>query len=283
MDIGTSSAEDRLAKEIIQALANGAKQYLKVPLCECTVDNNLLYVYSLLYIPNNENMYRKMIYAHNDHPAAGHPEQAATYELVNRTSCWPAMRKTIARYLSKCDTCSRIKPVCHAPYGLLKHKQIPVTCCSSVSINFITGLPESGTNKFNSILIVVDRLTKMAHYIPTYETVTCKQVARLYLDKIFHLYGLSDFIVSNRGTQFISTFSRTLCKLVAISHNLSTSFHPQTDGQIERVNAILEQYLQGYIHYQQINRTEILTMAKFAYNNTILSTTKITPFFALYE
>ena len=82
------------------------------------------------------------------------------------------MRKTIARYLSNCDTCARIKPVYHAPYGLLKHMQIPVIRWSSVSMYFIAGLPDSGPNKFNSILVVVDRLTKMAYYIPNHETVT---------------------------------------------------------------------------------------------------------------
>ena len=110
-------------------------------------------------------------------------------------------------------------------------------------MDFITGLPESGPNKFNSILVVVDRLTKMAHYIPTHETATSEQVARLYLYNIYRLHGLPDSIVSDRGTQFISGFSHALCKLVAISQNLTPSFHPQTDGQTERVNAILVQYL----------------------------------------
>ena len=131
--------------------------------------------------------------------------------------------------------------------------QIPVTRWSSVSMHFITHLPKSGLGKFNSILVVVDHLSKMEHYIPTHETITSKQVARLYLDNIFCLYSLPESIVSNRGTQFTYRFSCTLGKLVAISHKLSTSFHPQTDGQTERVNAILEQYLRGYINYQKDN------------------------------
>ena len=84
-------------------------------------------------------------------------------------------------------------------------------------MDFITGLPESGRNKFNSILVVVDCLNKIAHYILTHKTVTSEQVARLYLDHIFLLHGLPDSIVSDRGTQFTSEFSRALCKLVAIS------------------------------------------------------------------
>ena len=166
-------------------------------------------------------------------------------------------------------------------------------------MDFITGLPESkppdsensgtsgtsdsNTRGFNTILVVVDRLTKMAYYIPTRENeASSEKVARLYFDKIFHLHGLPNSIISDRGTQFTSVFSWTLCKLIGITQNLSTRVHPQTDGQTERVNVILEQYLRGYINYQQDNWCELLTMAEFAYNNTISATTGITPFFALY-
>ena len=192
------------------------------------------------------------------------------------------MRKTIARYLVNCDTCARIKPVRHAPYGLLKPMQVPVSRWSSVSMDFITSVPKSGPQQHDAILVIVDRLTKMAHYIPTHESVTSEVTACLYFDNIFQFHGRSDCLVSDGGTQFTAGFSRALCKLVGITKNLSTTFHPQTDGQTERVNAILEQYLRGYINYQQDNWTEILTMAEFAYNNTVSATTGITPFFALH-
>ena len=149
-------------------------------------------------------------------------------------------------------------------------------------MDFITGLPKSGPQQHDAILVIVDRLSKMVHYIPTHESVTSEGTARLYFDNIFRLHGLSESLVSDRGTQFTPGFSHALCKLVGITQNLSTSFHLHTDGQTERVNAILEQYLQGYINYQQDNWTEILTMAEFAYNNTVSVTTGITPFFGLY-
>lgn len=93
------------------------------------------------------------------------------------------------------------------------------------------------------------------------------------------LHGLPDLIFADRGTQFTSGFSRSLCKLVGITQNLSTAFHPETDSQTERVNGVLEQYLHGYINYQQDNWVEILTMAEFVYNKTISATTGITPLF----
>ena len=192
------------------------------------------------------------------------------------------MRKTIARYLAKCDSCSKIKPVRHAPYGLLKPIQVPITPWNSVLMDFITRLPKSGPQQHDAILVIVDRLTKMADYIPTHKSITSEGTVRLYFDNIFRLHGLPDSLVSDCVTQFTSGFSRAFCKLVGITQNLSTSFHPQTDGQTERVNGISEQYLRRYINYQQDNWMKIFTIDEFAYNNTVSVTTGIKPFFALY-
>ena len=148
------------------------------------------------------------------------------------------MRRVIARYLSNCDTCARIKLVRHKPYGQLKSLEIPVRGWNSVSMDFIVGLPE--LNGYNAILIVVDRLGKMAYYIPTTEKVTSWQVARLVLDKIFKHRRIPDSIISDQGTQLTSKFSKALYSLIGINHGLSTSFHPETDGQTERTNVILE-------------------------------------------
>jgi len=189
------------------------------------------------------------------------------------------MHQTIARYIRNCDTYARIKPVWHAPYGLLKPLQVPFRKWSSVSLNLVTGLPKS--NSYDALLVVVDRLSKMAHYIPTTMDVNSKQVAKLFFDNIFHLHRIPDSIVSNRGTQFASEFTRALTNLVGIQQKISTAFHPQTDGQTQRINAIVKQYLRGYCNYQQDNWSELLTMAEFSYNNTISATLHITPFQAM--
>ena len=102
-------------------------------------------------------------------------------------------------------------------------------------------------------------------------------IAEVFLRYYLPYHDLPDAIVSDRGTHFTSDFSRHLCKLLGIQQKLSTSFHTQTDSQTERVNAILEQYLRGYCNYQQDNWSELLTMAEFAYNNTLSATTGITP------
>jgi len=112
------------------------------------------------------------------------------------------MRQTIAQYVRNCDTCTRIKPARHAPYSLLKPLQVPFRKWSSASLDLVTGLPMS--NWYNALLVVVDRLSKMAHYIPSTTDVNSKKIAKLFIDNIFPLHGIPDSIVSDRGTQFQS-------------------------------------------------------------------------------
>ena len=150
LEIQTALVEDKFANAVVDAIKAGSKKltgkYSKsISLGECKFDSQtgLMHVYGLLYVPNNESLYQTIIHAHHDHPAAGHPGRAATYELVSYNYWWPGMRKTIARYLANYDTCARIKPGRHTTYGLLKPLQVPVVRWSSVSTDFITELPES--------------------------------------------------------------------------------------------------------------------------------------------
>ena len=237
-DIGEAIKTDQLAQEVFEYLKNGTKRHPVVPLGECTVSDGLLLVNKLVYVPNKTELFRRILKECHDHLAAGHPGRAATYELVSRNYWWPKMRQTVAKYIRNCDTCARTKPVRHAPYGLLKTLEVLFRRWSSVSLDFITRLPMS--NGFDALLVVVDRLSKMAHYIPTTSDVNSKQLAKLFFDNIFRLHGIPDSIVSDRGTQFTSDFTRALAALVGIHQKLSTSFHPQTDGQTERINAIVE-------------------------------------------
>jgi len=148
-------------------------------------------------------------------------------------------------------------------------------------MDFITGLPIS--NGFDALLVVVDRLSKMSHFIPT-TALGCdaKDTARLIRDNVFRLHGTPEESISDRGTVFVSEFFRELAKLLDVRLRPSTAFHPQTDGQTERINAILEQYLRGYCNYQQDNWSELLTMAEFSYNNSVSTSTQLSPFFANY-
>ena len=136
---------------------------------------------------------------------------------------------------------------------------------------------------FDSIFVVVDRSTKMAHFVPCNKIVTGEEIARLFIDNVYKYHGLPDDIISDRGTQFTSKFWQSLFKILQVEIKLSSAYHPQTDGQTERVNQVLEQYLRCSINYYQDNWVDLLPLAEFAYNNTIQDSTKQTSFFANYD
>lgn len=190
------------------------------------------------------------------------------------------MRQTVAQFICNCDTYACIKPVRHTLYGLLKLLEVPFWHWSSISLDLVTGLPMS--NGFDVLLVVVDYLSKIAHYISSTSYVNSKQIAKQFFNNIFKLHGILDSIISDCSTQFISELTCTLTALVGIQQKMFTSFHLQTDGQTEHVNAIIEQYLHGYYNYQQDNCIELLTLAEFSYNNTLLATIGMTPFQAIY-
>jgi len=145
-------------------------------------------------------------------------------------------------------------------------------------MDFIEGLPLSDGH--NMILVVVCHLTNMTLFIPTFREIDAEDLARVFLSQVFVKHGTPTNIVSDQGKHFISRFWQSLCQLLDIKANLSTTYHPETDGQIERVNQILEQYLRVYINYQQDNWVNLLPLAKFVYNNTSHLATMVTPFFA---
>ena len=145
-------------------------------------------------------------------------------------------------------------------------------------MDLIEFLPTS--NGYNSILVVVDRLTKMGIFIPTTTNLTAEELAQLYVTHVFSKHGLPNNIVSDRGSEFTSRFWRAFTSLLGIDLHLSTAFHPETDGQTERVNQVLEQYIRLYTDYQQKEWVKLLPLAEFAYNNAPHSSTTVSPFFA---
>ena len=183
-----------------------------------------------MYVPDNPAIQLQVLKSCHNHSAAGHPGRAATYKLVTHAYWWPKMHHTIARYIRNCETCMQIKPAQHTPYRLLKPLEVAIRQWSFVSLDLITGLLLS--NGHDALLIIVDCLSKMSHYIPTTMDVNSKGIVQLYFDHIFRLHGISDSVISDRGTQFISEFTRALCALTGMKQTLSTSFHPQTDSQM---------------------------------------------------
>jgi len=148
-------------------------------------------------------------------------------------------------------------------------------------MDFVTGLPWSNSN--DAISLVVDRLTKMRHLVPYRTSINAPSLADLFLDNIWKHNGLPQTIISDRGPQFAPEFRGTICRRLKIHRRLSTAFHPETDGQTERVNRIMEQYLRSYVNYHQDDWCQWLLMAELMGNNHASETTGTSPFFANYR
>jgi len=145
-------------------------------------------------------------------------------------------------------------------------------------MDFIEQLPSS--TGFTAILVVVDRLSEQAIFIPTHDTITSPELAKLFLLHVFSKHGVPAHITSDRGTEFVSHFFRSLGKALDMHLHFTSSYHPEGDGQTERSNQTLEQYLRIYCNYQQDNWVDLLPLAEFAYNNAPSATTGVSPFFA---
>ncbi|CDO77784.1 hypothetical protein BN946_scf184609.g1, partial [Trametes cinnabarina] len=174
--------------------------------------------------------------------------------------------------------CARAKTPRHLPYGTLKQLPIPERPWNSISMDLIEQLPSSGG--YTAILVVVDRLTKQAIFIPTHDTLTASELADLFVMHVFSKHGVPSHVTSDRGSEFVSHFFRSLGKALDMRLHFTSGYHPEGDGQTERVNQTLEQYLRIYCNYQQDNWARLLPLAEFAYNNAPNATTGISPFFA---
>ena len=241
---------------------------------------NLLLFKERVYIPDNDQIKLEIFSSRHDSPLAGHHGQDKTQQLISRDFYWPRMTKDIREYVSACYQCQRNKTPRHRKYGLLQPLPIAPAPWDSLSMDFISQLPLS--NGLDAILVVVDRFSKMGIFIKTQTTATAEDLANLFVEFVFSKHGLPSNIVSDRGSLFISSFWTNLCKKLNIVRNLSTAYHPESDGQTERVNQILEQYLRMYVNYQQDDWAQWLPLAEFAYNNSTHSATKHSPFFTLY-
>ncbi|MGL5827975.1 MAG: DDE-type integrase/transposase/recombinase, partial [Angustibacter sp.] len=246
--------------------------------------DGLLYHEQQLYIPPGGGARNEVLQRHHDDPLAGHFAAKKTLDLIRRKYYWPGMAKTIRDYVGGCAECHRIKAPRHKPHGELQSLPLPSGPYTDITMDFITDLPPStkGGKVYDSILVVVDRYTKMARYIPVRKTLDAPGLAQVIVSKhILAGAGAPRTVVSDRGTIFTAEFWSALCYHLKIHHRYSTAFHPQTDGQTERQNQTLEQYLRAYINYQQDDWVRWLRMAEFADNNARHSSTGVSPFFAL--
>ena len=261
---------DALAKSLLPLVTEGKTRRF-------WLSNGLLYAKGhRLYVPKWSNMRKELIKECHDSLWAGHPGMKRTHALIKAIYYWPQMRDDIEAYVRTCLVCQQDKSEQQAPGGLLEPLPIPERPWESVSMDFITTLPKS--ESFGSIIVVVDRFSKYATFIPISADCNVDETARLFLKHIVKLWGIPSNIVSDRDPRFTGRFWTELFKLLGSDLNFSTSFHPQSDGQTERVNALLELYLRHFVSANQRDWAKLLDVAQFSYNLQRSESTGKSPF-----
>jgi len=181
-----------------------------------------------VYVSKDKKLRAEVIRLHHNMPVGGHGGQWKTVELVTRNFWWPGVTREVKRYVEGCDACQRNKNRMQPPIGKLMPNSILEKAWSYISANFITKLPLA--QGYDAILVVVDRFTKMGHFIPTTEKTSAKGLAYLFRDNVWKLHGLPDSIILDRGPQFVAGIMKELNHMLRIETKLLTVFHPQTDG-----------------------------------------------------
>jgi hypothetical protein len=211
-----------------------------------------------------------------------HPGSSKMYQELRPRYWWTKIKKEIVAYVARCDTCCRVKAIHMKPVGLLQPLPVPSWKWNDISIDFISGLPTTQKG-LDSIWVIVDRLTKSAHFLPVKIDYRPPQYAKKYIAEIVRLHGIPKTIVSDRGSQFTTHFWEHLHKGLGTSLIRSTAYHPQTDGQTERVNIMLEDMLRACVLSSRGSWESWLPLDEFAYNNSYQESIKMAPFEALYD
>jgi hypothetical protein len=245
------SVEPALQDQIIMAqLSDKGVQIIKENLHQktekykcCRQDGKgILWFESRLVVPKNKNLKKKILDEAHLSKFSMHPGSTKMYHDLKPLYWWTRMKREITQYVSECDTCQRIKSSHLKSAGALQPLYIPSWKWDDISMDFIVGLPNT-TRHHDSIWVIVDRLTKVAHFLLVHTTDKAQKYAELYIDRIVCLHGLPQTIVSDRGAQFVARFWEQLQESLGTKLIRSSAYHPQTDGQTKRVNQILEDML----------------------------------------
>ena len=265
----------------------------------------------LLILPSSTSLKEMIIKKYHSDLTASHLGSYKTADLISRYFKWNNLYRDVKEYVKRCEICIRNKSSTSVSQGLLHPLPIPQLRWATISIDFISGIPETKQSKqeltqlnnnnivYNSVMVVVDKLSKYAIFIPTTTQVTALQVSKLYMQYVFAYFGMPSMIISDRDPKFLSDFWRSLMKTLAVTQMCSTAYHPQTDGQTERTNRALGQMLRCTIQQiknnlqmsiaqdneplqEELTWVEMLPIIQFAYNNAVSEATGFSPFYLMY-
>lgn len=247
--IRKSKAYDESVAKAIEELKRSPTKHLRKE--EWSLDQELILFNGKVYVPKDMAIRTEIVKLCHDSTIAGHPGRFKTLELISRNYWWPEMNKFVAAYIKGCEMCQRTKTFPSQPTGKLQLDDLPEQPWQKTTADFITDLPEC--QGYDSILIVLCCMIKEAHFIPCNKSIESLGLAALYRDNVWKLHGLQDSITSDRGPQFAAQLMKDLNSFLNIETKLSTAYHPQTDGQTERTNQEIEQYLRLFINHRQDN------------------------------
>ena len=210
-----------------------------------------------------------------------HPGSDKMYLDLKKQYWWPNMKAEIATFVGKCLTCAKVKVEHQKPSGLLQQPEIPEWKWEMITMDFITKLPKCSSG-YDTIWVIVDRLTKSAHFIPIKESYKMERLARIYIQEVVRLHGVPVSIISDRDSRFTSRFWQSLQKALGTQLDMSTAYHPQTDGQSERTIQTLEDMLRACVIDFGKSWDAHLPLIEFSYNNSYHTSIRAAPFEALY-
>ena len=243
-------------------------------------DNDLLWYQTptdeepRIVIPNDIKLKNLVISEAHDTNYGGHPGTERTYLNLCQLWYWGKMVRSIQKYIHDCESCRRNKPRLTREPGLLEPLRIPEDRWSDISMDFITDLPET-TNGYNAILVIVDRLTKRVILIPTIKKLSAEACAQLFLKHVWKDHGIPKSIVSDRDPKFLSGFWTTLFKTLGTKLKMTTAYRAQGDGQTERMNRTLEEYLRAVVGPNQETWDTHIATAQFVMNSTVNNSIKM--------
>ena len=248
-------------------------------LVEYSFQDGLLYFKRRLCIP--QELRSQILKEAHETPLAAHPGYQKMFANLRQSFFWPRMKKDALEYARRCLICQKVKAERVKLPGKLQPHDVPQMKWECISMDFVSGLPKT-TGGYDSIFVVVDKLTKVAHLIPVKTTSTAVDVAQIFVREIVWLHGVPAQIISDRDTKFTSKFWQAMFQLLGTQLNLSTTYHPKTNGQTERVNQVIEDMLRSYCSQQPNHWLKYLPLVEFAYNSSYHRSLQMSPFKALY-
>jgi hypothetical protein len=241
MALSWSSVENSFLKQLKAELAKN--DHLQTIVQQClnntgtdsnyTVKEGLLYWKNKLVLPVDSSLIQQVLQEYHASPIGGHAGITRTMARISAEFYWPNMKSAVHKFITECLICQQAKHMTTLPAGLLQPLPIPTQVWEDVTMDFITGLPLSCG--FTVILVVVDRLTKYAHFMPLKPDYSSKSVAEVFMTNIVKLHGVPKSIVSDRDKVFISKFWQQLFELQGTTLSMSSAYHPQSDGQLTRL------------------------------------------------